>query len=289
MARLTNKGLTFLDLLKATAAVLAVILTGGLWRALREVRDIELTQVDLPVADLPETWDGVRIAFVSDLHARPPKDLARLQYLVDLTLSLKADLIVLGGDIFSRGAKHPMTAIPALKRLTAPLGVFAVLGNHDYYHLRETVAAFAQTNIEPLVNRNRILTRNGQELALAGLDDLRRGRFAPRRAMEGISPDTPTVMISHNPDAAEAIPDDYRVDAMLSGHTHGGQVTWWGLGPAALPIRHTKYCSGLVQGPRFPVYISRGMGTVALPIRFHCRPELAVVRLVRPDRPPEAS
>ena len=284
MGHHTKNGFGLLDVLKATGACLAITLTGGLGRALREPLDIELSHIDLPMADLPGEWHGARIAFRSDLHARPPGDLARIDHLVDLTLSLGCDLIVLGGDTFASGARRPMAAIPALKRLRAPLGVFAVLGNHDCFHRRDVIAALIQSNITPLINDHRILTRDGQDLALAGLDDLRYGRFAPRRAMGGIPPETPTVLISHNPDAAEVIPAGCRVDAMLSGHTHGGQVNLWGLGPAALPIRHTKYCSGLVDGPGFPVYISRGAGTVALPIRFHCRPELTALTLAGPER-----
>ena len=282
MALRTKKNFTVWDTLKATGALVAITLTGGLPRALREPRDIELIQVDLPITGLPPEWRGVRITLLTDLHAHPPRDLGRVNHVVDLTLSLGCDLIVLGGDMFSHSGPWPMAAIPALKRLQAPLGVFATPGNHDCFHRRETAAAMTAAGIDLLINDHRTLTRDGCDLAIAGLDDLRHGRFAPRRALGDIPPGTPTLLVSHNPDAAECLPDGCRVDAMLSGHTHGGQVNLWGLGPAALPVQHKKYCSGLVDGPGFPVYVSRGVGTVALPVRFHCRPELATLTLVSP-------
>lgn len=95
-------------------------------------------------------------------------------------------------------------------------------------------------------------------------------------------PDTaPRVLLAHNPDYAEQMPASPRVDLMLCGHTHGGQIRLPLLGALALPIRHRQYAAGLVHGPQCNVYISRGIGMVGIPIRFNCRPELALITLHR--------
>jgi predicted MPP superfamily phosphohydrolase len=277
--RRTKKGLTFFDTLKAGAAVALITVCGGLRRALHETAVVDVVETDLPLADLPPAWDGLRIAVLADLHARTRRDVARIDQIVDMTLLAACDVIVLAGDIIASPTTIPDGLGRRLARLSAPLGVFAVLGNHDYPAPERVVGLLRLANIQTLVNSHDILERNGQTLCLAGVDDLRSGDPDPARAMAGVDPSIPHLLISHNPDLAEHLPEHYRVDAVLAGHSHGGQVRLWRWGPVVLPTLHAKYADGLIDGPRCPVYVSRGLGTAGLPIRFHCPPELSIITL----------
>ena len=283
MTNRTTRSFTLLDTLKAIGVVVLITLGGALRRALREAKQLETVHVDLPIHDLPPAWGRVRIVLLADPHARPPRQLDRLSQIVDAALAAQPDLIVLTGDTLSEGAERPGDAVDTLARLTAPMGVFAVRGNHDCRHGQTALAVLAEAGIDCLVNEHRLLTRDNQTLCLAGVDDWRRGDPDVRAALAGVDPATPRILLCHNPDAAEDLPGDLRIDVMLSGHTHGGQVHLWGHGPVALPVAHHKYAAGLVAGPRCPVYVSRGLGTVGLPIRFHCPPEMTILTLRSAD------
>jgi len=280
MSARPKRGFTFFDVLRSIAGVALVTLAGGLRRALREASTLEVVQVELAIPDLPPAWHGVRLALVADIHAHGTRDVRRIRKIVQTASSAACEAVILAGDVISADIRRPALATRELATLSAPLGVYAVLGNHECFRRQEAVALLQEAGVEVLINDHHVLTRDGQPLCLAGIDDLRWGHPDIRAALAGVDPATPRILISHNPDAAEDVPADVRVDAMLSGHTHGGQVRLWKWGPAASPIRHNRYLMGLNQGPGFPVYTSRGLGTVALPIRFHCPPELTVLTLL---------
>ena len=141
------------------------------------------------------------------------------------------------------------------------------------------VALYEAAGIETLVNDHRILRRNRDPLCLAGLDDRRKGTPNLTAALAGVDDALPRLVISHNPDCADEVPDGIRVDAMLSGHTHAGQVRLWRWGPAAVPVVNRAYSGGMAEGPGFGVYVSRGLGTCGMTVRFHCAPEVAVFTL----------
>jgi predicted MPP superfamily phosphohydrolase len=277
--RKTKNGLTLFDTVKVGAALGVITACGGLRRAFHEPAVVDAVETDLPLDNLPTAWDGLRIAVLADLHARGRRDIARVDRIVDMTLLAACDVIVLAGDVVA----NPMNILDGLgrrlARLAAPLGVFAVLGNHDYPAPERVVGLLRLANIKTLVNSHHLLERNGQALCLIGVDDLRSGRADPARAMAGVDPSIPHLLISHNPDLAEHLPAHHRVDAMLAGHSHGGQLRLWHWGPVVLPTLHAKYTDGLIDGPRCPVYVSRGLGTAGLPLRFHCPPELSIITL----------
>ena len=126
-----------------------------------------------------------------------------------------------------------------------------------------------------------VATRGGAGLWVAGVDDLWEGSPDLAAALAGVPEAVPRILLCHNPDYAEQMQHTPRVDLMLCGHTHGGQVKI-PFGPRPrLPIRHRRYAAGLVEGPCCQVYTSCGLGMVGVPIRFNCRPELAIVTLRR--------
>jgi len=239
---------------------------------------IERPEFDMP--RLPAAFDGLRVAFLTDIHHGPFIGLDYVASIVRTTLALGPDLILLGGDYISRDAKYAAPCFEVLSGLRAPLGVFGVLGNHDYRHGVEHVkAAFAAAKIGELTNAGVWLERGSARFRLAGVDDLWFGKPDPRPAVGDASPADVCLLVSHNPDFAEKLRDE-RVGLVISGHTHGGQVYVPGYGAPIVPSRYgQKYLHGRVQAPTTQVYVSRGLGTVTPPMRYNSRPELTLFTL----------
>lgn len=269
--------------LKAAGILGAAAAAGcGLEAALIEPEWIEVTRTAVALLDLPDRWDSATIAHLSDLHFGPLVGMDYLLKAVNLVNDAEPDIIVITGDFISgRGAANGALS-EMLSQLRAPEGVMAVPGNHDRWSGFAAVrSAAALAGVEVLTNSHRILARGGQKLCIAGVDDLMTGRPDLAQALGGVPDTAPRVLLAHNPDYAEQMPASPRVDLMLCGHTHGGQIRLPLLGALALPIRHRQYAAGLVHGPQCNVYISRGIGMVGIPIRFNCRPELALITLHR--------
>ena len=199
---------------------------------------------------------------------------------VRTTMALAPDLILLGGDYSHREGRFIAPCFELLAALSAPLGVYGVLGNHDYMHgVAETRAAMKRAGVVELTNRAVPVTLNGETLHLAGVDDLWRGQPDVAAALRGVTMSDACVMLSHNPDVAETM-RDRRVGLMLSGHTHGGQVAVPGYGAPLVPSRYgRKYAHGLVEAPATRVYVSAGTGMSVLPVRVGCRPEITRITL----------
>jgi uncharacterized protein len=186
------------------------------------------------------------------------------------------------GDLVSRGTRRFRPAAEALSVLRAPLGVYAVPGNHDHddgiSRWRATVAA---AGVRDLTNASVVRHVGRARLCIAGVDDLSEGdphMILPPRADRDL-----TLLLAHNPEQAERVRrTDDDVDLVLSGHTHGGQIRLPRLGALATPLEdglQELYDEGLRRRPWTQVYVSRGVGTSTLPIRFLCRPEVALLRL----------
>ena len=276
--------------LKLAGGAVAAAVAGGVIDALLiEPRWIKVTHPVVAIPDLPAGWDGARIAHLTDLHVGHLNGLDYIRHVVQLANGAEPDLVVLTGDFVNTAGAADAGLSAVLGRLSGKAGVFAVLGNHDYWAgARAVKSCLARARIAPLTNAHRILLRNGQGLCLAGVDDSWAGRPDLHRALGDMDRRdrqsggrTPRVLMCHNPDYAEELPDQPRADLMLAGHTHGGQIKL-PFGPRPkLPIRHTRYAAGLVQGPKCQVYTSVGVGMIGIPVRFNCRPELAMVTLRR--------
>jgi predicted MPP superfamily phosphohydrolase len=202
------------------------------------------------------------------------------------------DLIALPGDFAADRAAGFRCVLEALAELRAPLGVYAVPGNHDYIVGIETWhrQLARQPHIRDLTNSAVLCEVRGVPLCIAGVDDLSEGEphldaLPPpeRRAF--------TILLAHDPEQAERSRRAYdQVDLILSGHTHGGQVRLPGIGPLRDPLHPERYATGVQRLPWTTVYTSRGIGTVHLPVRLLCRPEVAILELTSgaaaPMRPP---
>jgi len=246
-----------------------------------EPRWIAVERRDVPIRGLGSGPAGLRAVLVSDTHCGPWTRPAYVRKAVRLANAQRPDVVLLLGDYCHRHRRHIEPGIEPFADLEAPHGVFAVLGNHDHWeNAPMTRAALAAAGVVELTNASRRIQKGSTALAIGGVDDLWTGRQEPERAFAGVADDVPRILMSHNPDYAEELPEGIRVDLMVSGHTHGGQVWLPILGAPIVPSRYRqKYRSGLVDGPRCRVYVSRGLGTITPPVRFLCRPELSVLTL----------
>ncbi len=209
--------------------------------------DPRLVSIEIPLARLPIAWDGLTIVQLSDFHYDPHLTLAPIRKAIEITNRLQPDLIVLTGDFvtipplsrFLHNKKHaasvaePCAAV--LGQLSAPLGIFAVLGNHDADSDPEFIVRCLQANrIQVLRNRSLPLERQGKRLWLAGVDDILEGNPDLDLTIKGIPTDEAVVALIHEPDYARRVVG-HPVDLQLSGHSHGGQIVLPLVGPPYLP------------------------------------------------------
>ena len=262
--------------LKGMAAVAVGTVTGaGAYGAAYERHQIGTTEAAMPVSGLPPALDGLRIGLLTDVHHSAMVSADDVRAAVDRLLAARPDLIVLGGDyvtLADRAYVGPVAEL--LAPLRAPHGTFAILGNHD--DDRDMASALAAQHIEVLRDSRTRVELRGESLELAGI------RFWTRKVSEiarVIGDARATVLLlAHDPRRlVEAA--DLDVPAVLSGHTHGGQIVVPGVGTLArgrFPV-----LAGLGFQANSSIFVSRGVGTVYVPVRFNCPPEVAVVTLKR--------
>jgi len=268
--------------LKGVLAGTAGLLGGtGAYGVIYERHRLGATEATLPVAGLPAALNGVRIALLTDIHHSALVGADDIRAAVDLTMSLRPDLIVLGGDYVSfadRAYVEPVAEL--LAPLRAPQGVYAILGNHD--DEKDMSAALARRNFEVLKDHRTRVELRGEALELAGIRFWTRSAPEISRVIKGTR-DT-VLLLAHDPrrltEAAML-----NVPAVLSGHTHGGQVVLPVVG--AVAKARFPVLEGLGRERNTSLFVSRGIGTVYVPVRINCPPEVAVVtlRATPPARP----
>lgn len=230
--------------------------------------------------DIPPRFDGMKIVFVSDIHRGPFLSERRVDRMVRRINRMNPDLILLGGDYVHRSDTAVVSVFRSLSRLRATEGVYAVLGNHDVWDGRDkSLACMEAAGVTPLVNDGLWLRRGQSRIRLCGTDDLGTGRPDPEQAIGPAAGDDFVLLVTHNPDLFEVM-DKSRVDLVLAGHTHGGQVSLLGLWAPLLPT-HTgqKYRSGLKHSGRARMLVSNGFGTITPPVRFCTPPQINVILL----------
>lgn len=245
-----------------------------------EARRISVTHHIIQARHWPAAFDDLRVAFLTDLHCSPVTPADFLERVMDETNRAKPDVILLGGDYVTVGTDYIAPVAAVLKRLRAPLGVFGVLGNHDYISNPDAVrAALRQAGVVDVTNGGAWLERGGSRVRIAGVGDLWQDHQDLPAALGGAEEDDAAILLTHNPDYAVGL-RDRRVRLVLAGHTHGGQIRLPGIGAL---ITNSAYGQRLVKGlvpfDTFPLYVSRGIGTVVVPFRRDCPPEIAVFTL----------
>ncbi len=266
---------------KVGLAALGSIATCGAAYPFLEAKWCRLTRQTIVLPNLLPPFRGTTVALLADVHHGPFVPLAYIRQIVAMTNALEPDIVVLAGDYVHQHERYIAPGIQELGKLQARLGRFAVRGNHDnrgYEPLSRM--ALADAKLLDLNNRGVWLERGGSRLRVCGVGDLWTDRQDLGAALGNATERDAVLLLSHNPDFVETI-RDRRVGLVLSGHTHGGQVIVPGFGAPIVPSRYgQKYLYGLVQGPCCRVFVTRGVGTIAPPVRFLCRPEVVLITLV---------
>ena len=249
----------------------------------------KLVRQEIALRRWPQRMDGFTVALLSDFHYDPYFSVHPIHGSIGMVNQLRPDLIVLTGDFvsvpsFGKSAEGAAAADPCaqlLRQMRAPHGLWAVMGNHDAdTDPNRVTGALRENGIQVLRNQSVPIEKDGSRFWLAGIDDLL-GRTAHISAtLHGIPPDEATVLLAHEPDYAD-FAARYPVDLQLSGHSHGGQVRIPLLQPLFLPELGRKYIWGRYQIRELTLYTNPGLGTVEVPIRLNCPPEITLLTLRR--------
>jgi predicted MPP superfamily phosphohydrolase len=246
--------------------------------------------MEVVLARLPKAFDGFTIAHLSDFHY-DRFSLAPLTAGIEIVNRLHPDLVVLTGDFvtaplfhnlfhngkLSAGAVEPCASL--LAQLHPRLGIVAILGNHDVISGVRRITEVLQSNgISVLRNRSIPLEQGGSRIWLCGLDSLLEGKPNLDLALQRVPSNELVVLLVHEPDFADKAAH-YPVDLQLSGHSHGGQVWLPGIGAPWLPEFAQKYPRGLYRVGPLILYTNIGLGTIRLPIRLNCPPEVTLLTL----------
>lgn len=241
---------------------------------------MEFTHSVVRIQGLPTEFAGLRIALLADVHRGPFMSASRVGKMVRRVNEQRPDVIAMAGDYVHRSPAYIPSVWKEFSHLRAPLGVYAVLGNHDYWEDGDlSLQQMEHAGITSVINRNVPLERDGERIFISGVDDDWAGKPDLQAALDGVEPDEVAVVICHNPDYIEQETDS-RARLWLSGHTHGGQVCL----PTGRPLIHPskcglRYIAGLATCEGMQIYISRGVGTVTPPWRWNCPAEIPIIEL----------
>ncbi|HYE64176.1 MAG TPA: metallophosphoesterase [Pyrinomonadaceae bacterium] len=263
------------------AAPLVAVSATSIYASLVEPYSYEISEREVFIRDLPDGFDGFRITQITDVHHSRLVSLEEVLRVVELAQRTKPDLIALTGDYTTSYRRYVEPCAEALGGLAAPEGVWAVLGNHDHHTDSQlTKRALARAHINVLNNANTTIRRGAETLQLAGIDDWSWNQTDWARALRGVDRGRASVLLSHQPRVLD-LPQTQNISLILSGHTHGGQVSLPLIGSPARYAKDFKYMRGLYQRGGTQLYVSRGTGVIGLPVRLGARPEIAVLCLRR--------
>jgi uncharacterized protein len=279
--------------MRTTSLVASTLAAGAAIAAaytfLIEPRWLQVKRERIHIRRLPAPLEGLRIALLTDLHAGGATSLRTVRRACAMAMREAPDLVALTGDFASHSLDSFRPVLAALSGLEAPLGVYAVPGNHDH---RMGIDLWKREirdypGIIDLTNRSRVLEVEDVRLCVAGVDDFYHGHPS-LDSLPPVEERDVTVLLAHSPDQAEHCRRTLdSVDLIVSGHTHAGQIRLPWLGPIRTSVEHPElYEEGLRRRPWTQVYTSRGIGTVLLPARLLSRPEISILELTSKPRPP---
>jgi predicted MPP superfamily phosphohydrolase len=267
------------------AIVFVVIICLTVWGFVIEPNRLVVNEVNLPIPEVDARFGNLKVALISDLHVGSPwVDLKKLRELVVKTNAVKPDLILLAGDFVVEsvigGQFVDAESIAAeLSKLNAPLGTFAVLGNHDWvYDGKRVTTALKSVGIEVIENGAARIERDRKHIWLLGIADAWTRKPDFGKALAEVTDEAPVIAFTHNPDIFPNAPE--RVLLMLAGHTHGGQVNLPFVGRLVVPSKYNqRYAIGHIIENGRHLYVSPGVGTSIFPVRFRVPPEITVLDL----------
>jgi uncharacterized protein len=262
---------------------LALVLGG--WAFWIEPRSLVVNRSTLDVPRWPEPLRGLRVALLSDLHVGSPYwHLTELERLVARVNSEQPDLVLLAGDYLINDVVFgdwvdPESVARVLGRLHAPLGVIAVLGNHDWWNDgRRVWRALESQGVVVLENQAHELTRDGARFYVVGLADQLTRRVRVDQALSAVPSGAPYLVLMHEPDTFTLVPD--AASLTMAGHTHGGQVRLPLVGRPVIPSRYgQRFAAGHIVEADRHLFVTTGVGTSIWPVRFGVPPEIALLTL----------
>jgi uncharacterized protein len=282
----TRRSISRRRFLGLTAALGAAVLAGD--SLLLEPNRPQLVRQELALARWPAALEGYKIAVLSDFHYDPVFSVHPLRAAIPIVNGLHPDLIALTGDFVTDptfGGSRRKAAYAAepcaslLRQMKARHGRWAVMGNHDAITDPKLVTSILRsTGIQVLSNQSAPIERAGARFWLSGVDDVIKGHSDLNATLANVPKGEPTILMAHEPDYADFVAR-YPVDLQLSGHSHGGQVRLPFLPPLYEPELARKYVAGLFRIGSLNLYTNRGLGTIGLPIRFDCPPEITLITL----------
>lgn len=283
MAETATKRVRLTERINAFVASEAPIRTlAGNWSkkaklAMDEANSLSLEHVEIYLKRLPRKLDGLKIIQLSDTHHSPFTDLKHIERAVKVANRLRPDIFLLTGDYVSHERQYIAPVAAVLGQLKAKCGIYACLGNHDHWTDAEMVTdLFRGEGINMLVNEGFRFEARGSSFWLCGVDDHMVGKTDVPAALRGSFPDEMKLLLAHNPiifrEAARL-----GIDLTLSGHTHGGQIKVRSDAKRLLARRRLK--AGLHTRRNSQIYITRGIGTVVVPMRYRCPPEISLLEL----------
>ena len=252
-----------------------------------EYRHIKIRTIEIKSKDIPEEFNGKRVLFVADFQydtmARYNK--RQQKKAIEMINAQKKDMILLGGDYATWEKNIPKFYEDAKDIKIPELGVYAIYGNHEYPGEEETAENMKKLGFNLLVNENRKITINNENIYIAGVTDLWHGKPDAKKALEGIKEEDFVLFLTHNPEYFEEMTEDekQKADITLAGHTHGGQVTFFGKIIMSAIKDKKKYGYGMKEYNGHKIYITSGLGGAFLEmfIRFFAQPEIVIFELKR--------
>ena len=267
----------------ALEIVVLLVVLCLIWGFFIEPNRLIVHQETIQIDNLPKELSGLRIALIADIHTGGPFiDDNKLRKIVELTNQQNPDLILLLGDYMSPNSWHsrrvePEVTAAAMKNLHAPLGVYAVLGNHDWWYNGGKVRRAFEANSIPVLDDEvaEIKWQNGS-FWLVGLADFWTRPQHVSATIAKVPEGAPVIAITHNPDVFPGLPGS--VPLLLAAHTHGGQVSLPLIGTPIVPSRFgRKYTAGHVFENGHHMFVTTGIGTSILPVRFRVPPEIVIL------------
>jgi len=256
-----------------------------LWMLI-EAQVYKVRKIKIENSKIPESFKKFKIIFVSDIHYGKFFRAKRLTNVVNRINKLQADIIIIGGDYLDISVKSKREVsvyldkeLEILRKLKAKLGIYTVLGNHDYYNRRNSLLnKINSSSFVLLKNTKEIINIGEDNIELIGVDDLVEGN--PEANMLKENSNNFTIAISHNPDFFSDYKDVINYDLGLAGHIHGGQVTFFGLyAPYTSSKYGQKYLKKIIHEGNRDIVLTRGIGNGTLPIRFFAIPEIVEISL----------
>ncbi len=240
---------------------------------------IQTKEITIESSQIPSEFDGKRIVFLTDIHYGPFFSKERVDSLVNQTNELKPDMILLGGDYVTSDSSAVGPVFSSLSKLKAPLGVYGVLGNNDPENV--SIHAMQNAGITYIGNNGVWIGTNSSRIRVGGVADMDTDVPNQLPILQDVTPEDFVILVTHKPDYFPKVSKS-RVDLVLAGHTHGGQITLFGLyAPFIKSQYEQEHLSGVTKLGNDTMIISNGIGMVWAPVRFFAPPQIIVVTLKR--------